>query len=1160
MSADAGRFGSNRRHWVCRLWVLSAELSRIRTEGQQKVQMMFHSKLWVWLVVGTMAWAHLVSVSVAAVELEAVVEQLIAEAKELDELRDPAVPPVWRRPHPQMAAWDPQMGRPVLERLTQKFTGNDYRDSYVRWHLMWAVQRLLEVEFDQFRRTGRHSVPDDVGPRFVKLVQAMPEEIRGAYRLWYRHEPEDIASQYHSLNAATYIKVGFPPFEREYWGKNSLPHHPLVRQEEIKQILVEMDRLRPLFKTIYDKEAQAYNNRITKLNLLVREYRGDLIYAIIQTGEPDMLKLVTREIGKQVDRKQWIGLDLMAYMYVAAYDGYLALYDEDLLIAVGKELAHIAQRAREYVGYMIGHGPAPDWYVPNHRSFADYAYHMVQLLETPDTVRQFIARYQAPKGVGIKQNPDQKIAPEDLTIDHIRRAISAATSELYHPRSANKNLIPNYKIRSYRRLWSLLHHGGIQSPEYQEIVHEIGNHSLVCWAMISAGEKYQDPRLFKRINWVLSSDIPFTYDRAMRSLLLSNLSADRWGNYARRDLKWLVGALSDKGNWAGEYYGGDSDGWGDHANGQYGVLGLWAAQRSGVDIPTSVWKSIDGHWRHTQQQTPALDPAGWTVGMLNVEGENDGELVPPFYQAVSAPMTAGGVATLTLTERYLYGPKLTSVGKDNVSPALRKGIAWLNNSFDPNISGIDVDWFYYMWTMQRVGQATGIRTFNDVDWFRQVTAEMLNRQGPDGLWRDPTGKQGTLLSTGFALLYLGNALSPIAVSKVQFDGNWNNRPNDLWNFVEHISSELEATTTWQIVQLDQPLYQLVESPLLYLASDQPIELAADQLQRLREYLTAGGMLVTNPESSESGTARSFHNLAEKLFPGRSLENLPRDHPVFHVYRKLPQSVQVMAIDSGVRPLMVHFRKDLSKGLQANDISRADGFPALANLYLYSVDRNPRRVRLETNFVGPATNKPSRTLVGARIRYDGQFDPEPGAGTQLQRLLARDHDLALTMDAVAAVDLNTHKFALLSALGDSQLTDEEAAAIRRWVEAGGTLWMDAAGGSQGAVEALAAMLAKIMPGARPEPLEPSDPIISGYYANERVRYRSYVLGTMGASNTPRLTAVRQKGRTAIIYSPEDLTGGLAGLSHWGIFGYSVESARRLVLNGVLDVLQRYNQAP
>ncbi len=56
--------------------------------------------------------------------------------------------------------------------------------------------------------------------------------------------------------------------------------------------------------------------------------------------------------------------------------------------------------------------------------------------------------------------------------------------------------------------------------------------------------------------------------------------------------------------------------------------------------------------------------------------------------------------------------------------------------------------------------------------------------------------------------------------------------------------------------------------------------------------------------------------------------------------------------------------------------------------------------------------------------------------------------------------------------------------------------------------------------------------------------------MGPVYSPRLMVVEINGRPAIILSAEDITCGLAGFDHWGIFGYSPESARKLVVNSCL----------
>ena len=69
-------------------------------------------------------------------------------------------------------------------------------------------------------------------------------------------------------------------------------------------------------------------------------------------------------------------------------------------------------------------------------------------------------------------------------------------------------------------------------------------------------------------------------------------------------------------------------------------------------------------------------------------------------------MTAGGVATLCLTERYLHGHEMVRPGKKHVSSNLRKGLRWLDENFKLDDPSQESDPYYYYWTIQRVGTAT----------------------------------------------------------------------------------------------------------------------------------------------------------------------------------------------------------------------------------------------------------------------------------------------------------------------------------------------------------------------------------------------------------------------------------------------------------------------
>ncbi|MEZ6190117.1 MAG: DUF4159 domain-containing protein [Phycisphaerales bacterium] len=1095
--------------------------------------------------------------------IDAAFEQLINEARDLETIKNPEHRMVDSRPHRSVLTLSADDGPAVLERMAGKLAGDEYGDAYIRWHLMPCIKDWLHAR--AIGAADGTPVPlssESVGA-LRDLFKDMPAEMPARYISPYNEEGQAINKRLASLRSQTRITVGTPPFDKTYSGRAALPHMTPAARKRAEPLVAEIERLEEQVKQMRDRDILLVNERYLDVSKAMREYRCDLTYAMIQSGDDKALDTVADAIAGLIRQHQRAGFDLTQAVYRAMRDGYLALYDDRALASLRARITRATAGARGYEKYNAGDEPLPYTVKPEMRSYAEYAAHLTDMLGDPGRVRAFSLQ-QTDAPAASAQPLSGPFDPETLSIEDIRAAIRTAIDELYsaaQQREGDAKLILPYEDIRHDSYYWWLNRYNQSKPIYQEVINETGNHALVCWAMLAAGESYQDPRLFRRISWVLASDTPYTYDRGMRLMMLSRLPAAMFTDAARRDTAWLEAAVTDEGNFNEEYFGGPSTGFGDHGSGLYGVLGLRGADRLGIDLnDRKTWAPIDKQWRITQQKAPEDQPAGWAIGIAQPDTGASSDSRKPRTKntrsTVTGPMTAGGVATLTLTERYLTGPQLVEPGRDNVSPELRKGLRWLDENFDPKQSD-GMDWYYYMWTVQRVGQASGRRTFNGVDWFRTVTAEMLNRQGYDGLWRDPTGNQGKLLSTGFALLYLANALEPVAVSKLRFDGAWDNRPNDLWNFAEYASGVYETDTTWQIVGLDQPVYELADSPLIYLATHEPFTLTDAEIDRLREYIEAGGMLVFNPEAPYNRMSDSVDALVAALFPGKSLEPVAEFHPFYSLHTQLNPNVPMQMVHNGVRPLMVVFNRDIGRGLQTNDTRRnIDSFVALSNLYLFAVGTESQRTRLQTNYITPPDRRPSERVSVARIQYDGEFDPEPGALSQLRAIMARDHDINLDIQTVTPDQLADQRIAFLTTSGSGSLTDDQAAALRAWVEAGGTLWLDAAGGTTDAVNAANAMLAKTFPGQFVTPLNEQSPIYTGQgldsdaHDNRRVTYSRFAQRQMGQSSDPRLQAITIDGRAAVIYSPEDLTAAIAGCEHWGIFGYAPDSARQLAANGIL----------
>ena len=753
------------------------------------------------------------------------------------------------------------------------------------------------------------------------------------------------------------------------------------------------------------------------------------------------------------------------------------------------------------------------------------------------------------------------ITPESLTVEHIRKALETARKALHE----DPTLQPNYRPESDYVFW--------RTSLYavpQELRNPMGNQALICWALLATGDSYQNPSIARRLHWVMSRDRSLTYDRGMRLAMLSQLPRRRWGRWVKRDVIWLNGAITDEGNFTESWFGQPNKGLGDNANGQYGTLGLWGYERAGYAVSTKAWKVIDKYWRSAMIETDDGKAGGWAVFHPKAFEENENVRVPAQYaRRVSGPMTAGGVATLCITERAIHGPKLATPGKNNVSTHLRKGLRWLDLHFSPDDKAEETDRYYYFWNIQRVADFTGYRSFNSIDWYRAVTARIINEQQADGTWQGPKGR---LISTGFAVLYLSEAYDPIAVAKLRFTGigdgkkelpyAWNNRPHDVWNLVEYLSDQLEYGTSWHIVTLNLPMYTLMESPILYLSTDAAFEFGETEINHLRDYLHAGGMLITNPDAPSGKMARSVKKLGEQLFPGRKLEKIDTGHDLYNLHQDVPPKVAMQSISNGIRPLWIHFFRDIGEGLQKGDVARADGFRALSNIYLYVTGKNVRRIRLGHNYVTQRNTAPSKPLAAVRLKHAGNFDPEPGALQQLSAIAANDHDIKLDVKTLDPTQLSQeHKVAFLTTTGKTEMADAQVQALRAWLEGGGFLWLDAAGGGREASDAVQALATRIAGKDPIAPLPLNHPLISGdrlgktAHYNRWLRYRNYALKSMGPVNVSRMQCIVINGKVSAVVSSHDLTCGLAGLEHWGIYGYSVPAARHLVANSLLWLNQR-----
>ena len=131
------------------------------------------------------------------------------------------------------------------------------------------------------------------------------------------------------------------------------------------------------------------------------------------------------------------------------------------------------------------------------------------------------------------------------------------------------------------------------------------------------------------------------------------------------------------------------------------------------------------------------------------------------------------------------------------------------------------------------------------------------------------------------------------------------------------------------------------------------------------------------------------------------------------------------------------------------------------------------------------------------------------------------------------------------------TPAQRACLRKYLDEGGTLIVDAAGGNSAFARAAEELFAKLLPGALPRRLPPDHEVYTRSGPPIRTfAYRKAVSLPAEQRGKPRILAFMLRNRPAIFFSREDLTAGLVGYPCWGLKGYEPETAFRIMRNLLL----------
>ena len=211
----------------------------------------------------------------------------------------------------------------------------------------------------------------------------------------------------------------------------------------------------------------------------------------------------------------------------------------------------------------------------------------------------------------------------------------------------------------------------------------------------------------------------------------------------------------------------------DNSVTQYAALGLRSAALCGISLPGYVWPGLLNHFlaaqknkerdrnlrfqlvsfaEHARMSSQKLDPKN-TSAFLRSKAKGYG------YSTTGFPygsMTCAGITGLALAESMLRRNKKTNKKqRGKTDKALLSAFAWLYENFSvrKNPRRDNDHYFYYLYSLERACQLSGIALIGPKDWYFEGAMQILLLEHMDGSW-------GSLTNTCFAILFLKRAVAP----------------------------------------------------------------------------------------------------------------------------------------------------------------------------------------------------------------------------------------------------------------------------------------------------------------------------------------------------------------------------------------------------------------
>ena len=309
--------------------------------------------------------------------------------------------------------------------------------------------------------------------------------------------------------------------------------------------------------------------------------------------------------------------------------------------------------------------------------------------------------------------------------------------------------------------------------------------NLACYSLLKAGVDKQHPDIQKAVQDVLgkcqtngyAGGAHHNYEAGVDAMLLEAIDREAYRPQLELIAKYLIARQRPHGAW---YYpsensaGGD---FGDTSITQYAILGLWAAARAGVEVPTEAWERAakwllatqrreGGFTYHPTETSSPQNVGSDATGTMTVAGT--GSLLVIRHVLFNDVDFSDEVRPAAATRRFgvlerppeekqqKTKPVVTTKPTMSVTAfdtALKAGVRWTGDRFADANSLLGYANYYY-YGIERMAALLDVEKIGTHDWYNEGADDLLRKQAADGSWSDSCGPTA---ATALTLLFLTKA-------------------------------------------------------------------------------------------------------------------------------------------------------------------------------------------------------------------------------------------------------------------------------------------------------------------------------------------------------------------------------------------------------------------